>query len=145
MNKDRALMLLGEVVTFYLEAHEDSADIEPTNDEILDAEKFIELNLRDGEYVHKLDLKDLTDIKADGEILDSWVVDASQTESNSGEEHLVVFDGEYYVIETNWDDVVVGGQKINFGELEKEGQSFIVDKIQEYENRKLSEGMEDEE
>jgi len=39
-------MLLSEVVTFYLDAHEDSADIEPTNAEIEKAEKYIEDNLK---------------------------------------------------------------------------------------------------
>lgn len=46
MNKERALVLLNEVITFYLDAHNDeSADIEPTNKEIEEAEKYIEDNL----------------------------------------------------------------------------------------------------
>lgn len=46
MKKDRVLQLLGEVVTFYLDAHDDeTADIDPTNKEIEQAEKYIEKNL----------------------------------------------------------------------------------------------------
>ena len=139
MNKEKALMLLGEIVTFYLESHEDSADIEPTNKEILDAEKFIEKNLVDGEYIHELDLKDLTDIKMEGEIIDRWAIDGSQMESNVGEELLVVWQGEFYIVSQNWDEVVTGGRKVDMEELKEEGESWILNKINDYEAKLLSE------
>lgn len=48
MTKERALQLLGEIVTFYLDMHDDPevANIEPTNEEIEKAEKYIEDNLK---------------------------------------------------------------------------------------------------
>lgn len=45
MNRKKALGLLNEVVTFYLEFHKETKDVEPTNDKIEKAEKYIENNL----------------------------------------------------------------------------------------------------
>lgn len=46
MTKERAIQLLNEVITFYLDFHEgEMANVEPTNKEIEEAEKFIEEKL----------------------------------------------------------------------------------------------------
>ena len=46
MNKEKALSLLSEVMTFYFEIHKESEMIDPTNKEIEQAEKYIEDNLK---------------------------------------------------------------------------------------------------
>lgn len=46
MNKEKALTLLNEVITFYLDFHEESENINPKNKEIERAEKYIEDNLK---------------------------------------------------------------------------------------------------
>jgi len=46
MNKQKALTLLSEVMTFYFEMHKESELIKPTNKEIGKAEKYIEDNLK---------------------------------------------------------------------------------------------------
>lgn len=42
MTKLKAIMLLNEVITFYLDMHKETADIKPTNIEIEQAEYYIE-------------------------------------------------------------------------------------------------------
>lgn len=46
MDKEKVLLILNEIVTFYLDAHEDSKDIPPTHEEIERAEKYIGDNLK---------------------------------------------------------------------------------------------------
>jgi len=73
------------------------------------------------------------EIYADGYQLDQWACDEPEG-SNSGDEHLMEYEDEYYLIVTDSDDVV-SGSKINLKEQEEEG-GFIWDLIQEFEKRK---------
>lgn len=45
----------------------------------------------------------------EGDEIDNWAIDLNpetgEMESNGGVEHLVHYDGRYYLIDTTWDDI----------------------------------------
>ena len=75
-------------------------------------------------------MKMLTDIKVDGELIDQWPIDNSSTryESNVGEEFLIYYNEDYYLIQSE-DDVFKKGNKVDVEELERKGNSMLLDYI----------------
>src|SRR3990167_7391400 len=129
MDKNKALSVLKELVTLYLQEHDNDVDVE-FRDRVINAELFIRDNLINGKFNRGLDMKMLTDIKVDGELIDQWPIDNSSTryESNVGEEFLIYYNEDYYLIQSE-DDVFKKGNKVDVEELERKGNSMLLDYI----------------
>ena len=129
MNKSKSLSILKEVIDFWLSEHDENLDRDFFHD-VCDAELFIRDNLINGKFNRGLDMKMLTDIKVDGELIDQWPIDNSSTryESNVGEEFLIYYNEDYYLIQSE-DDVFKKGNKVDVEELERKGNSMLLDYI----------------
>jgi len=74
-----------------------------------------------------------------GEELDNWACDLGENgelESNGGVEHLIAYQGKYYLITTDWQSQVI--YKNGFSEVKKEEldqDDFILDLIKNYDQR----------
>jgi len=75
-----------------------------------------------------------------GEELDNWACDRNEQgeiESNGGVEHLIAYQGKYYLIITDFNDQVIyrkGYSEVKPSELEQ--GDFILDLIRKYEGKR---------